>query len=346
MNSALILTNGLLVHSDAKTAHGLIRGSERFTIKGVIDHAATAGKDAGELLDGKHRAIPIFASLNDACDTIPDLQYLVIGVATVGGRLPGDMLQVIEVAIEKGLSIVNGLHEFLTEKPAIVAKAAERGVTLTDVRKPKSREQLHFFTGAIFQVPVPIVAVIGMDCAMGKRTTARMLTQAVHQFGRKAEMIYTGQTGWLQGGKYGFIFDSTINDFVSGELEHAIVSCWKETQPDIIFLEGQSALRNPSGPCGSELLLSGNAKKVVLLYAPRRKYFDNDAHWGNIPTVESEIALIQLYGSEVIALALHTEGCSLEEALEYQQMYEQRLSIPVLLPLEQGVDALIPKLFS
>lgn len=346
MNQALILTNGLLVHPDAKTAHGLIRGTERFNIKGVIDHAATAGKDAGVLLDGRHRNIPIYASLEEACAAIPDLQYLVIGVATVGGRLPGDMLRVIEEAIEHGLSIVNGLHEFLTEKPAIVARAAEKGVTLTDVRKPKSRDQLHFFTGAIFQVPVPIVAVIGMDCAMGKRTTARMLTQAVNKTGKKAEMIYTGQTGWLQGGKYGFIFDSTINDFVSGELEHAIVSCWKETQPDIIFLEGQSALRNPSGPCGSELLLSGNAKKVVLLYAPRRKYFDNDEHWGNIPSVESEIALIQLYGSEVIALALHTEGCTLNEAIEYQKLYEQRLSIPVLLPIEQGVDAIVPMLLS
>ena len=58
-------------------------------------------------------------------------------------------------------------------------------------------------------------------------------------------MIYTGQTGWLQGGKYGFIFDSTLNDFVSGELEHAILTCYEETNPDVILIEGQSALRNP-----------------------------------------------------------------------------------------------------
>ena len=42
MTGALVLTNGLLAHADAKTAHGLIRGTERFQIKGVIDHAATA----------------------------------------------------------------------------------------------------------------------------------------------------------------------------------------------------------------------------------------------------------------------------------------------------------------
>jgi hypothetical protein len=44
-------------------------------------------------------------------------------------------------------------------------------------------------------------------------------------------MIYTGQTGWMQGSKYGFIFDTTLNDFISGEIEHAIVSCWKDTYP-------------------------------------------------------------------------------------------------------------------
>ena len=59
-NNALVLTNGLLTSSDAKTAHGLIRGTERFNIIGIVDCAATTGKDAGELLDGKHRNIPVF----------------------------------------------------------------------------------------------------------------------------------------------------------------------------------------------------------------------------------------------------------------------------------------------
>ena len=39
MNNAIVLTNGLLKALDAKTAHGLIRGTERFTIKGVVDCA-------------------------------------------------------------------------------------------------------------------------------------------------------------------------------------------------------------------------------------------------------------------------------------------------------------------
>ncbi|MEY4278918.1 MAG: hypothetical protein RL377_922 [Bacteroidota bacterium] len=344
MNNAVVLTNGLLKSSDAKTAHGLIRGTERFTIIGIIDNEETAGQDAGVLLDGKNRNIPVFASFNKAIDELNNIHFLIIGVATVGGRLPGNMLEIVIEAIKKGISIVNGLHEYLSEKPAIVELAISNKVQLIDVRKPKTREQLHFWTGEIFKVQAPIIAVIGMDCAMGKRTTARMLKQACEEEGINAQMIYTGQTGWLQGGKYGFIFDSTLNDFVSGELEHAIVSCANETKAQIIFLEGQSSLRNPSGPCGIELLISGNAKHTILLFAPKRKYFDNDPHWGIIPSVVSEIELIEKLGSKVIAVAMNTEDCTTEEAYNLQKEYTSSLGIPVLLPIQEGVTSILSTL--
>jgi uncharacterized NAD-dependent epimerase/dehydratase family protein len=344
MNNAIVLTNGLLKSSDAKTAHGLIRGTERFTIIGIIDNEETAGQDAGVLLDGKNRNIPVFASFNTAIDELNNIHFLVIGVATVGGRLPGNMLEIVIEAIKKGISIVNGLHEYLSEKSAIVELAINNKVQLIDVRKPKKREQLHFWTGEIFKVQAPIIAVIGMDCAMGKRTTARMLKQACEEEGINAQMIYTGQTGWLQGGKYGFIFDSTLNDFVSGELEHAIVSCANETKANIIFLEGQSSLRNPSGPCGIELLISGNAKHTILLFAPKRKYFDNDPHWGIIPSVASEIELIEKLGSKVIAVAMNTEDCTTEEAYNLQKEYISSLGIPVLLPIQEGVTSILSTL--
>lgn len=344
MKNAIVLTDGLLMTSDAKTAHGLIRGTERFNIVGVVDSEATAGKDAGELLDGKHRGIPVFASMEAALEKIQAVDTLIIGVATVGGVLPIKMLSLVYDAVKKGISVVNGLHEYLNDKTDLVDLAASTGAQLIDVRKPKSRADLHFWDGAIYNVTAPIVAVIGMDCAMGKRTTARMLKQACIAEGMKAEMIYTGQTGWLQGGQYGFIFDSTLNDFVSGELEHAIVSCWKETKPDILFLEGQSSLRNPSGPCGLEMLISGNAKQVVLIFAPKRKYFDNEKHWGEIPTVASEIELIEKLGSKVIAVAVNTENCTTEEAFAYQKEYAASLGLPVLLPIQEGVAPIVPVL--
>jgi uncharacterized NAD-dependent epimerase/dehydratase family protein len=101
-------------------------------------------------------------------------------------------------------------------------------------------------------------------------------------------------------------------------------------------------LRNPSGPCGAELLISGNAKQVILVHAPKRKFYEHLPEWGAIHSVATEIELIKMYGSTVIAIALNTEGCTTEEALQFQQAYEAELQIPVVLPLQQGVEKIIP----
>jgi uncharacterized NAD-dependent epimerase/dehydratase family protein len=343
MEKAIVLTAGLLDTVDAKTAHGLIRESERFEIVGIVDHKH-AGKDAGTVLDGQFRNIPVFDSIEKAMESGPS--YCIIGVATTGGRFPDFMLKIVELAIANKLSIINGLHDYLSERTDIAQLARFHGVALLDIRKPKNFKDLHFWTGEILNLKTPVVAVMGTDCALGKRTTTRLLIKACEKAGLNAQMIYTGQTGWLQGGKYGFIFDSTLNDFVSGELEHAILSCASETNPDIIFIEGQSALRNPSGPCGAEFLLSGKAKHVILVHSPKREFFDMEEHFGKIPTLESEIELIKLYGAQVMALALNTEQCSEEEYLSFQQTYQKQLGIPVLLPIQQGCNAVVDSLKS
>lgn len=340
---AFVLTAGHLNTDNAKTAHGLIRGTDRFNIVAIIDHEES-GQDAGELLDGVYRDIPVLASLEVAVSFFPDVEYLIIGVATVGGVLPKELLPVIELALSAKISIVNGLHDYVSEKPHLLELAQKNKVELLDIRKPKKPEDLHFWTGEIFQVDVPIVAVMGTDCAVGKRTTTRMIMEEGQEKGLNIQMIYTGQTGWLQGGKYGFILDSTLNDFVSGELEHAIVSCWKETQPDVMLIEGQSALRNPSGPCGLEFILSGCAKHVILVHAPKRIYYEDESKWGEIPSVKSEKAILEHLGAELIALALNTHGCTEEEALSFQKSYEESLNIPVMLPILEGIEGIFFKL--
>jgi uncharacterized NAD-dependent epimerase/dehydratase family protein len=262
----------------------------------------------------------------------------------VGGIFPGDLIEQVKTAIRHKLSIVNGLHDHLSERPEIKQLAAENAVELIDIRLPKKRKDLHFWSGKIFQVKTPIIAVIGTDCSLGKRTTTRFVMNECQQAGINAQMIYTGQTGWLQGGQYGFIVDSTLNDFVSGELEHAILRCNEETKPDCILLEGQSALRNPSGPCGSEMLVSGNAKSVILVHAPKRTYYEHDAAWGPIHSIASEIALIAHFGSRVIAIALNTEHCRKEEAFAFQAEYETNTRLPVMLPLQEGCGKIVPVL--
>lgn len=339
----VIATDNLFLTENAKTAHGLIRGSERFEVLGVID-SRFSGSDAGELLDGSFRNIPIMASIDEAIKKFDTIDYLVLGVATVGGVLSASLLDVVVQTITKQISIVNGLHDKLNERKEIALLAKKNKVELIDIRAPKSIQDLHFWKGDIFKVDVPIVAFLALDCAMGKRTTARFVKDQCIKMNVHAEMIYTGQTGWMQGNKYGFIFDSTLNEFVPGELENAIVNCWKEAKPDLILLEGQSSLRNPSGPCGIEFIVSGNAKQVVLIHDPKKKYFDNDPLWGEIPSVASEIEIIKKFGATVIALALNTRGLSKTEALEYQSEYKKSLDIPVVMPLEEGVTGIISEI--
>jgi len=338
--SAFLLSNGILHEKDAKTSHGLIRGSDRFHVKAVID-SYSAGKDAGEVLDGINRNIPVYGSLNDAIEKEGKPDYCIVGVATKGGILPDELIEVIKNAIINGISVVSGLHFYLTDQHLLVELAGKYGAKLYDVRRPKAFKDLKFWSEEVFEVKCPIIAVMGMDCAMGKRTATLFLKHAFEKVGLKAVMIYTGQTGWMQGIKYGFILDSTLNDFVSGELSHAILSAYKQEKPDLILLEGQSSLRNPSGPCGSEYLLSGNARKVILIHEPKRKYFDFRSDWGEIPSIESEIKLINCYGSEVIALMLNTSGLTIEEANSFKESYVSELMIPVILTLEEGVDNLV-----
>jgi len=340
---AIVLANRLFKTPNGKVAHGLIRGSDRFRVTAVVDPDC-AGEDAGEALDGQRRDIPIVASLEEALAVSEQApRYCVVGIATHGGRFTEELRATVLEAVKGGLAIVNGLHDVASEDAEIAAAAEAAGVELIDLRKPPAKSTLHFWEGGIQDVRAPRIAVLGTDCALGKRTTTRLLVQALNDSGMHAEMIYTGQTGWMQGARYGFVFDSVINDYVSGEVEHAIVCCDKEVHPDIMIIEGQSSLRNPSGPCGAEFLLSGGARGVVLQHAAGREFFEGyEEQQLRIPSVADEIALIAMYGATTLAVTLNGAHVSADELLARQQSYEEELGIPVLRPLEEGLDRLVP----
>ena len=166
-NNALILTNGLLDTENGKTAHGLIRATDRYNIVGVIDYKC-AGQDAGEVLDGKNRNIPIFETIQEAIARLKTPpQYCIIGVAVAGGKIPSEMLDILKIAISHKMHIINGLHEFLNEKPDFVALAKENNVTITDVRRNKRATEMQYWSGEIGRVTTPRIAILGMDCAVG-----------------------------------------------------------------------------------------------------------------------------------------------------------------------------------
>jgi len=327
-----------------KTAHGLVRFTRRYRVLSVLD-SRHAGRDAGEVLDGKPKGIPIFGDLSSAIDAARAAEapatHFVVGVATDGGVMDSSTEGAVREAIERGLNVDSGLHDLLSENERIVELAQRSGVTLRDVRRTPDHRGLHSFTGEIERVGSFRIALLGTDSAVGKRTTAWIIVHGLQAAGVAAEMIGTGQTAWMQGVEYGIILDSLINDFVAGEIEHQVVRAWSEKKPAVIVIEGQGSLMNPAYPGGFEILAAARPHAVVLQHAPAREEYDGFPGYPLHP-IEKQIQAIEfLSGKPVIAITLNHERLSLREAEAAASDLAARTGLPVCDPIVDGPDPLI-----
>ena len=346
---AIIYCEGAYPTPNGKTAHGLVRRTQRYRLLSVVD-STCAGVDAGTLLDGNPRGIPIYADIQQAVDEAlarkNPATHLVIGLAPDGGRLSAEARYDVIKAIHLGLNVDCGLHDFLSDDPEIAELSASKGVRLRDIRKPPERRQLHFFTGKIEEVTSLKVAVFGTDSAIGKRTTAWVLVDALQAAGYKAELIGTGQTAWMQGVSHGIILDSLINDFVAGEVEHAVWTAWKETQPDVIVIEGQGSLMNPAYPGGFEILAAGRPDVVVLQHAPGRKEYDGFPGHPLHP-LEKQIQAVELLGGKpVVAIAINHENVDKGEIPGICAEISRMTGIPACDVLLNGAEPVVAGLRS
>jgi uncharacterized NAD-dependent epimerase/dehydratase family protein len=342
--NAIIYCQGAFATTYGKTAHGLIRRAKRYRILSVVDSRHTGG-DSGTILDGRPNNIPVYAELREAIDAAKETDrpatHMVIGLATDGGRLSSEVRNDVIKAIKLGLNVDSGLHDFLTEDTQISALAATYGIQLRDVRKTPPRKELHFFSGKIEEVASLKVAILGTDSAVGKRTTAWMLVEAFQAAGLTAELIGTGQTAWMQGVRYSIILDSLINDFVSGEIEHAVWTAWKEIQPDVIVIEGQGSLMNPAYPGGFEILAAGRPDAVVLQHAPARIEYDGFPGYP-INSLQEQIQVIELLsGKPVVAVTINHEGLPLKEVPGVCADITRSTGLPACDILLQGPDQVL-----
>ena len=341
---AIVYCQGAFNTTNGKTAHGLVRRSERFSIRAVID-ARYDGRDAGQVLDGYDVGIPVVPTLaaglelgTSAGETV---SHFIIGLAPDGGRLPPEAREVVETALKRGLHVISGLHDFLSDDPELLALAQQAKVTITDVRRPPERALLHFFSGIIEEVDCLTVALLGTDSAVGKRTTAWLLVDGLRKAGLKCELVGTGQTAWLQGARYSIVLDSLVNDFIAGEIEHATWSAWKEQRPDVIILEGQGSLLNPAYPGGFELVAAGRPDAVIMQHAPGRKEYDGFPGYPVHPLPRQIQAVEMVSGRSVIAVTLNHENIPMDDTDTIASTCEELTGLPCVAPLRQGTDRLV-----
>ena len=348
--NAIVYCEGMFGTTNGKTAHGLVRRTDRYRVLSVVD-SRSAGNDAGFLLDGKPNSIPIHRSIQEAVEKTKNAgeflpTHLVIGLAPDGGRLGPKARKDVMIGIRLGLHVDSGLHDFLSEDDEILRLATKHGTRIRDVRKPPPRKDLHFFSGKIEEVDCLKVALLGTDSAVGKRTTAWILMDALRLAGYSAELVGTGQTAWMQGARYGIILDSLVNDFVAGEIEHAVWSAWKEARPDVIVIEGQGSLMNPAYPGGLEILAAGRPDVVVLQHAPARKEYDGFPGYPLHP-LEKQIEAIELVsGKPVVAVSINHENIDKKNLPAICSEITRSVGIPACDALISGAGPIVDTLTS
>ena len=337
---AIVYCEGNFAKIDGKTANGLVRHSQAYRIRSVID-SNHAGRDSGDVLDQTANNIPMFSNLEAAVSnetTIPDT--LIYGMAPATGRLSPVDRGVVLDAIARGMNIVSGLHEYLGDDPEIAAAAASNAVAIRDIRKPRPTKDMRLFDGSVANTKAIRVAILGTDCAIGKRTTATVLASALNGLGIKTVLVGTGQTGLMQGARYGVALDAVPPQYCCGELERMVVSASEAEQPAVILIEGQGALSHPAF-CTSAFILRGcQPHAVILQHAPKRPH-RCDFPGMAMPDPADEIKLIEAFAdTKVIGLTINHEGMTDDEIDQAANSLTMALEIPVTDALARPVQRL------
>lgn len=328
----VILTEGHSGPITAKTANSVLRYQPE-QVLALLD-STKAGKTAQEVMDVGGQT-PVVASLDD----VPDANTLMIGIAPAGGQIPQAWRAVILAAISRGMDVVSGLHQFLSDDAQFSDAAARSGSKLVDVRK-NDEQDVAAFQG--FREDCLRIHTVGQDCCVGKMLVAIELTRAMQQAGHDCKFVATGQTGILIEGD-GSPIDCVVSDFISGAVEKQIL---ENENHDILFVEGQGSLSHPRYSGVTLGLLHGcQPQGLILCYELGRTTVHGMGHVPLKPLAE----LCELYESmanlmgpsQVIGIAMNSRAATAEQAEAERQRVSEELGLPVCDVLRHGPEDLI-----
>ena len=312
-----------------KTTYGVIRYSPDPVVV-VLDSTR-----AGEHVEG----IPVVASVAEALAYEPTVAL--VGVAVAGGRLPPAWRGILRDAIEAGLDVEAGMHEFLADDPELAALAEEQDVELRDYRRPPA--DLSVPTGENLTHGASVVLTVGSDCAVGKKTVAVELDRAARARGLRSVFVPTGQTGIMIAG-WGIAVDAVVSDFLAGAGERLVVEGAR--RGDLLFVEGQGSIIHPQFSGVTLGLYHGSAPHVLVLV-----HRAGDTELEGVPghPIVPLPELIQLYESlalpvrpaRVAAVALNTGRYDEDGARTAVAAVEAETGLPADDPVRFGPDRLL-----
>ena len=323
----------------SKMAEGVLRYSQN-PIVAVID-SKKAGKTVRQVCK-IDKDIPIFAEVQSAISL--GAQVMVLGTAPSGGRLPKSWLEMLEYAISKGISIVNGLHDSVYD---LYEKELKHDQWIWDIRKPIGDPPI-IGAARASKLLNKRVLMIGTDMAVGKMTAGLELTKSLLDLNIDAKFLATGQTGICISGA-GIPLDAFKVDHASGAVEEMVL---KHKKTDVVVIEGQGSLLNPGSTATLPLMRGSCPNNMILCHRFGLERVESETEV-NIPPLkevihlnESLVSSLGLFSSaKVMGIALDTRKLDAKMAKSELQRIEDELSLPATDPVRFGskklADAII-----
>ena len=291
-------------------------------IVAVID-----SKNANSDISSQHnisKNIPIVKSLKHAIDL--GAEVLILGIANSGGKILDEWTSLIKEALEKGLSLVNGMHDQLADRYNALIQHDNQWIW--DVRVPQFIPDIG--SGKAMKLNNIRVLMIGTDMGSGKMTSGLELFSAAKKDGYKSSFIATGQVGITITGK-GIPLDAYMVDHACGAVEKVIMD---EKDKELIIIEGQGSILHPGstatlplmrGSCPTHMILCHRAKASSLRH-PKNILFPDLNKF--IKLNEDLVSVCGTYKrAKVVGIALNTYHLSKQQAEDEIERIEKHTGI-------------------
>jgi uncharacterized NAD-dependent epimerase/dehydratase family protein len=314
-----------------KTARGVILYGPH-PVAAVVD-----SEHAGAELEG----VPVVGSVADGLGFEPRPTTALVGVAVAGGRLPPEWRTLLRSALQAGLDLESGMHEFLGDDPELARLARAHGAEIRDLRKPP--EDLSVSTGENLTHSATVVLTVGSDCAVGKKSVAIELDRAARARGLRSVFVPTGQTGIAIAG-WGIAVDAVVADFLAGAAERLVVEGAR--RGDLLFVEGQGSIVHPQFSGVALGLYHGSAPHLLVLCHMAGETEVEGCPGHAIPPLPDLVALHEAVAlparpARVAAIALNTSRLDEEDSRRAIEKVREETDLPVDDPVRFGPVSLL-----
>jgi uncharacterized NAD-dependent epimerase/dehydratase family protein len=319
---------------NAKMTEGILRYGSN-PVVAVID-STKAGLQVSDVCPIRS-AVPVVASLDEAIQR--GAAVLVLGTAPSGGRLPAAWVGMLETAIDRGLHVINGMHDRLEP---MLRQRLRPGQWVWDLRVP-SAEPPPIAMGRAATLNNHRVLMVGTDMAIGKMTAGLELTRGLRAQGHDAVFLATGQIGIAITGR-GIPLDAILVDHAAGAVERMVLEA---ADHDVLVIEGQGSLLHPGSTATLPLMRGSCCNTMILCHRAGMRHLDTIGNV-TVPPLPTVIALYEavanaggaLAPARVAAIAVDTSRLAATDAEAALRAIEDETGLPTADPVRQGTQRL------